>query len=104
MNDNIGKNYNFSISKMLKRFSVLEETEGIPSKVGKSSYFCSELVAALFKHLGILEKAKSSTQYWPGSFEEDEELRFIESKEFGEASLGRETIIVFEEGELKLEY
>mmetsp|Transcript_70662 Transcript_70662/g.132243 ORF Transcript_70662/g.132243 Transcript_70662/m.132243 type:complete len:490 (-) Transcript_70662:84-1553(-) len=32
------------------------------------TYFCSELVAACLKRVGVLAGSKASTQYWPGSF------------------------------------
>ena len=95
VNINIGKTYDFSLSKMLKRVSVQEEQEGNIKREEKNSFFCSELVAALYKYLGILERTKSSTQYWPGSFEEDEDLHFVSTTEFGKPILGRETIIIF---------
>lgn len=31
-------------------------------------YFCSELVAAAYKKIGVLPAKKSSAQYWPGDF------------------------------------
>lgn len=32
------------------------------------TYFCSELVAACYKHIGIIEdKERSTSNYWPGN-------------------------------------
>jgi len=31
-------------------------------------FFCSELVALLYKKLGLLPPEKSATLYWPGTF------------------------------------
>ena len=89
VNDNIGKMYDFSLKKMFKRVSLEEDPDSIDKKSNKNNYFCSELVAALYKYINILDKRKSSTQYWPGSFEEDEEIQFIETLEFGKPRLGR---------------
>ncbi len=35
----------------------------------KSSYFCSELVASIYKLMGVLTKERPSVRYMPGSFE-----------------------------------
>lgn len=31
-------------------------------------FFCSELIALLYKKLGLLDKDKASNKYWPGDF------------------------------------
>jgi len=38
------------------------------------TFFCSELVAAIYKHLDLLEWQRASTQYWPGSFSDKNQL------------------------------
>lgn len=49
-------------------------------------FFCSELVAKAFKVLGVLKDLeKSSTEYYPGSFEQG---GAIEQDMIEEASLG----------------
>ena len=40
-------------------------------EISHKTYFCSELVASLYKALGLLEKTKSATQYWPVTFAKD---------------------------------
>jgi len=57
----------------------------------KEGYFCSELAAAAYKHLGFLPKEKSSSQYWPVSFSLKENLQLING-----ASLGVEMLINFD--------
>lgn len=31
------------------------------------TYFCSELIAKVLKHVGLLANLKSSTRYWPSN-------------------------------------
>ncbi len=31
-------------------------------------YFCSELIAAVYKKLGLLPKDRAASKYWPGNF------------------------------------
>ena len=54
------------------------------------SFFCSQLVAAAYKFLGLLPKEKSTTQYWPVDFSQSQDLGMIEG------SLGSEYLINFE--------
>jgi hypothetical protein len=54
-----GSSYGFSISKFRLKSTIATESEL------KSQYFCSELVAKLFKHLQILHSEKASCTYLP---------------------------------------
>ena len=54
-----GKKYSVSASKLLKKDGEDEKHE---------TFFCSELVAACYKKLGILPNTLSASQYWPGRF------------------------------------
>lgn len=58
------------------------------------TFFCSELVAAAYKRLGLLPKNVSSTQYWPGSFSYEHEMTLE-----GGATLGQEYLIDFSTAE-----
>ena len=60
------------------------------------SFFCSELIASVYKVIGILPKEISASQYWPGSFSSENNLNLLNS-----ASLGEEYIIDFSENEKK---
>ena len=54
-------------------------------------FFCSELVAVIFKLLGILPSNISSAQYWPGSFSAESQL------DLGAGTvLGHEYLIYFQ--------
>ena len=58
------------------------------------SFFCSELVATAYKRLGLLEKEKAASQYWPGEFSaENPETQIKFSK--ADTHLGLEKIIEF---------
>ena len=57
----------------------------------KEGFFCSELAASLYKHIGILPKDRSSSSYWPVHFTLNENLQLING-----ASLGSEMLINFD--------
>jgi hypothetical protein len=57
-----GKPYSLSPKKLLLK-------DGLGDSSSKSSYFCSELVAAAYQEAGLLADAESSTNmFWPSSF------------------------------------
>lgn len=84
---NLHKEFKISLSKLLKFQSKLGDFDGSD----KNNYFCSELVATLYKHLGLLEHKKSSTQYWPKDFSDHEGLQILNG------ALDPEREIVFED-------
>jgi hypothetical protein len=85
---NMGRKYKFSVRKfILNRQSANED---------KKSYFCSSLVAKVYKVLGLLDGKKSCTQYMPHNFTEKEDLHLKQDGKYGRAVLGREKIVVFE--------
>jgi len=53
-----GKKYSVSPTKLLKKTNEDNETY--------ESFFCSELVAACYKKMGLLPNTLSASQYWPG--------------------------------------
>ena len=77
----LGSPYKISAEKLLRKKSILEEKEG---------YFCSELIAAVYKHVGLLPDELSSCQYWPSSFSSNHELLLVNG-----AYLGEEMKIIF---------
>lgn len=61
----IGKKFSVNIKKLLKK-----KSENLDIDSGKcfenKTFFCSELVAAAYKVLGILPKEVAASQYYPG--------------------------------------
>eukprot|EP00826_Nyctotherus_ovalis_P010845 TRINITY_DN12834_c0_g2_i10.p2 TRINITY_DN12834_c0_g2~~TRINITY_DN12834_c0_g2_i10.p2 ORF type:complete len:146 (+),score=35.79 TRINITY_DN12834_c0_g2_i10:989-1426(+) len=83
----IGKKYHLNMWNLWRKYSVRDSIKQIPKDKG---YFCSELVAALYKFLEILPPEICSSHYWPGSFSTETELKLING-----ARLGPECIIEF---------
>ncbi len=57
----IGKKYDLRALKLMRKTSGDEEEPG-------RGYFCSELVAKVYKKFGLLEREKASSSYWPVDF------------------------------------
>ncbi len=83
----VGKKYKLSPLRMLQKYST---EDSVASIKGDKSYFCSELVAAIYKLLGILPKEITSANYWPGSFSTETKLNLGSG-----ATLGDEYLIEF---------
>ncbi|DAZ97400.1 TPA: hypothetical protein N0F65_011284 [Lagenidium giganteum] len=64
-------------------------SEGKASRSNRK-YFCSSLIASAYKHVGWLDTTRSSSYFWPGSFEEGGEIDKYMAKG---VQLGPETII-----------
>lgn len=58
----VGRNYEFSFSKLLRKRSITTTPEAEPGR----SFFCSELIAAAYKRMGFLPFDISSATYLPG--------------------------------------
>lgn len=69
-----GKRYSLKLGKFVKRNDLTDFDENI--KEGKT-FFCSELVAAIYKNLGILSKERAASNYWPVDFSEKTKLRML---------------------------
>ncbi len=52
------------------------------------TFFCSELIANIYKRLNLLDSEISSTQYWPKNFSEKSQLNLLQG-----ASLSREELL-----------
>jgi len=76
----------------LQKYSCQDSVAAVSAS--DKGYFCSELVAVIFKLLGILPKNISSAQYWPGSFSAEEKLPLIN------ATLGDEHLLELSEEEI----
>jgi hypothetical protein len=85
--ENLDKEFGIGIGKLFKFQSVMHKTE---EEKKSRTYFCSELVAALYKAMGLLEKGKSCTQYYPVHFSESSNLPLLKG------TLGPEQIICFD--------
>ncbi|CAD8098652.1 unnamed protein product [Paramecium sonneborni] len=86
--DNIGKQYSFNPTKLLKFKSTMLQD---PLQQQTRTFFSSELVAACYKYLNLLSQEVSSTQYWPGSFSSENQKLTLQ---YG--GLSEEYIIDFE--------
>jgi hypothetical protein len=62
---NLNKKFDLNFDKMFKFTSNIYKTE---EEEKTRTYFCSELVAAFYKKLGLLPAEKATTQYWPVTF------------------------------------
>lgn len=60
----------------MKKYSTEDSVNVIPED---KSYFCSELVASLYKYLGLLPTEISSSNYWPGSFSTETSLKLLKN-------------------------
>lgn len=89
---NLNKKFDLNLDKMFKFTSKIYKTE---EEERSRTYFCSELVAAFYKKLGLLPQEKATTQYWPVSFSQARELELLRG------TLDHERIIVFEDALLK---
>lgn len=73
----IGKKYEITPMKLLKRFSVVNQ------QIDENrTFFCSELVAAVYKQIGLVDEQKAATQYWPGSFSVEENIPLLQGAKF----------------------
>ena len=56
-------------SALHKKFSLNFSKIILKKEKINDSFFCSELIAAVYKHVDLLPKNISATQYLPGSFQ-----------------------------------
>lgn len=85
----LGKQYDINLNKLFQFQSKLERNK---EEEEKSTYFCSELIARLYKELKLIDGEKSSASYFPIDFSSKGDLKFSRNG----VSLGREQIIAFE--------
>ncbi|KAM3127923.1 hypothetical protein pb186bvf_019993 [Paramecium bursaria] len=85
--ENIGKGYKLSLSKLINQQSVIMTQNSQEPET--KTFFCSQLVAAAYKEIGILQTKQSSTQFWPGSFSnEKDDLKLENAKLSDEYQIG----------------
>ena len=63
------------------------------------AFFCSELVAKAYKEVGLFETQKASSSFYPCDFASDGKVQLQ-----GEARLGEELVITFDEERLQQDY
>ena len=86
----MGKQYKFSFGDYLfyRNSSVEKDHE---------FYFCSSLVAKIYKRLELLPADRSCKQYLPSSFSSKQQLQLRTDGRNGYAYLEEEKIVVFED-------
>lgn len=82
----IGKKYSLNPAKFFRQASKYQD-----DAADDKTFFCSELVAASYKRLGILPKNKSSASYFPADFSMKSELKLLNGAKFN-----HEQVIHFE--------
>jgi len=91
----VGNSYNISMRQVLFRKKSFDGkgTSGIEER----GFFCSELIAKAFKECGLLVSEQASCQFMPSDFsKEGDKLKLR-----GEARLGDELMIMFDEDDIK---
>jgi hypothetical protein len=83
----IGRKFKINAAKLLRRHSTTDSGENIEDN---KSFFCSELVASVYKLMGVLSDTVSASQYWPVSFSADKNINLLQN-----ASLGEERLLDF---------
>jgi len=96
--EHTGKKYQLSLMKLLRRNSNhninsqsniknIAAKKEAPADAAKEGFFCSELIAAAYKSVGLLNPFVASTRYLPVSFSEKKGLKLLRdsslSNEFG---------------------
>jgi len=62
LQNSIGKNYVFNLSKLIKG-----ENTKIDKEQQEKGYFCSEIVAILLKLIEVIPDSKPASSYWPSN-------------------------------------
>ena len=85
----LGKGFELTLGKLFQFNSTLKRSE---QEEQAKTYFCSELVARLYKEMGLLDPEKSSTQYYPVDFSDSGNLKL----KLPDSSLGNEVYLSFD--------
>ena len=68
------KRYSLAMTKLFRKKYAKDSDQNIkPDK----TYFCSELVASVYKNLGLLPHKISASQYWPVSFSSRKSVKLL---------------------------
>ncbi|CAD8050282.1 unnamed protein product [Paramecium primaurelia] len=68
--ENVGRQYQLSFTKLLQEKSTIITSQ---NQQEDPTYFCSQLIAKIYKQIGLLNQDKSANQYWPGSFSNEKD-------------------------------
>ncbi|CAD8141629.1 unnamed protein product [Paramecium octaurelia] len=68
--ENVGRQYQLSFTKLLQDKSTIVTPQ---NQQEDPTYFCSQLIAKIYKQIGLLNQDRSANQYWPGSFSNEKE-------------------------------
>lgn len=80
----IGMKYKLNPLRLLQKYS---DNDSVKFVAEKNGFFCSELIAAIFKVIGLLPRHIRSSQYLPGSFSAESNLELRNGAEFGNEHL-----------------
>ena len=64
--NNISKKYHLNLDKLFSNTSMLRVNEPDGEEKEEHGYFCSELVATVYKDLGLLTRDTNNSNYKPG--------------------------------------
>jgi hypothetical protein len=73
--NNRNKAYGLNPIKLLTRSSAPGE---------ETTYFCSELIASVYMHIGLISRVKAACHYWPGDFSQRKSLPLLGTTFLGE--------------------
>ncbi len=82
-----GKQYSLKLGKFVKRNDLNDFDENIKED---KTFFCSELVASIYKNLGLLPRERAASNYWPVDFSQKSKLKLLDG-----AYLEQEKLIEF---------
>ncbi|CAD8094837.1 unnamed protein product [Paramecium primaurelia] len=84
VNENMGQKYQLTPIKQVRIASTNQEINNQINREERT-IFCSAMIAALYKKLGILDQKKSTALYWPGSFQsKNRELQMLKGSLYPE--------------------
>lgn len=69
--DVIGKPYELTLRKLL----AWRTPDAVPASAAAPGFFCSELCANAYQHLGVLSVHRPASEYWPVQFGNGKTLR-----------------------------
>jgi palmitoyltransferase len=73
----IGKKYDLGALKLMRRKASSDEEV-------QNGFFCSELIAKVYKTLGLLSLEKASSNYWPVDFTMRGGINLLDSASLGQ--------------------
>ena len=68
------KKYKLNPLRLFQKYSIEDSIANVEKKNG---YFCSELIASIYKFLGFLRRDIKSSQYLPGNFSSEYNLELL---------------------------